>query len=83
MVNIKWFFYGLILLSFDNTNKVMQNFLQKFRRRSIVLEKPGFLFESLKNVTSSNYRRIQYETSHTFLAYQCLQKWDRDFSYFV
>ena len=71
MVNIKWFFYGLILLSFDNTNKVMQNFLQKFRRRSIVFEKPGFLFESLKNVTSSNYHRIQYETSHTFLAYKC------------
>ena len=38
---MKLFFYGLILLEFDNTNYVMQNNIQRFRQGSIVFEKPG------------------------------------------
>ena len=43
VVEIKLLFHGLILLSFDNTNQVMQNPKQKFRQRSIIFEKPGIL----------------------------------------
>ena len=32
----------------------------KFRQSSIVCEKPGFLSEKLKPLTSSNYHRVQY-----------------------
>ena len=60
VVNIKLFFYGLILLQFDNTNNVMQNPIQKFRLSSIVFEKPCILSENLKNSTSSNYPTVQY-----------------------
>ena len=60
MVQIKLFFYGLILLYFDNTNYVMQNTKQKFRQSSIVFEKPGILSENLKTLTSSNYLTVQY-----------------------
>ena len=38
----------------------MQNLIQKFRQSSIVFEKPGFLSEKLKTLTSSNYHRVQY-----------------------
>ena len=38
----------------------MQNPIQKFRRNSIVFEKPGILSEKLKTLTSSNYHRVQY-----------------------
>ena len=38
----------------------MQNPIQKFRQSSIVFEKPGFLSEKLKILTSSNYHRVQY-----------------------
>ena len=34
--------------------------MQKFRQSSIVFEKPGFLSEKLKTLTSSNYYRVQY-----------------------
>ena len=60
VVKIKLFFYGLILLLFDNTNQVMQNTIQKFRQSSIVFEKPGILSESLKTLASSNYPTVQY-----------------------
>ena len=86
VVNIKLFFYGLILLWFDNINKVMQNPIQKFRQSSIVFEKSGFLSEKLKTLTSSNYHRVLMffaETSHTFPFYQCLQRGVQDFFYFV
>ena len=43
VVNANLFFYGLILLKFDNNNQVMQNPMQKFRQSSIVLKIPGFL----------------------------------------
>ena len=68
VVDIKLFFYGMILLYFHNTNLVMQNPIYKFRQRSIVFEKPGILSDSLKTWTSSNYPTVQYfaETSHTF-----------------
>ena len=32
----------------------------KLRQTSIILKKPGFLFEKLKTLTSSNYHRIQF-----------------------
>ena len=38
----------------------MQNSIQKFRQSSIVFEKPGILPAKLKNLTSSNYRRVEY-----------------------
>ena len=38
----------------------MQNPIQKFRRSSIVFEKPGILSENLKTVMSSNYPTVQY-----------------------
>ena len=53
-------FYGLILLSFDNTNCVMQNTIQKFRQSSFVFEKPGILSENFNTLTSSNYPTVQY-----------------------
>ena len=33
---------------------------QKFRRNSIIFEKPGFFSKKLKTLTSSNYHRVQY-----------------------
>ena len=38
----------------------MRNPISKFRQSSIVFEKPGFLSEKLKTLTSSNYQRVQY-----------------------
>ena len=38
----------------------MQNPIKKFRQSSIVFEKPSFLSEKLKTLTSSNYHRVQY-----------------------
>ena len=38
----------------------MQNTIQKFRRSSIVFEKPGILSENLKSLTSSNYPTVQH-----------------------
>ena len=64
----------------------MRNPIQKFNQSSIVFEKPGFLSEKLKTLTSSNYHRVQIffaETSQTFPTYQCLQKGDRDYFYFL
>ena len=59
----------------------MQNLIQKFRKNSIVFEKPGILSENVRTLTSSNYPTVQYffaETSTTFSINQCLQKdmWD-------
>ena len=63
----------------------MQKTIQKFRRSSIIFEKPGILSENLKTLTSSNYPTVQYffpETSHTFSTYQCLLKGSWDFELF-
>ena len=38
----------------------MQNSIKKIRQSSTVFEKPGFLSEKLKILTSSNYNRVQY-----------------------
>ena len=38
----------------------MQNVIQKLRQSSIIFEKPGFLPEKLKTLTSSNYHKVQY-----------------------
>ena len=38
----------------------MQNIIQKCRQSSIVVEKPGFLSENLKTLTSTNYPTFQY-----------------------
>ena len=38
----------------------MQNPLLKFRQSSIISEKPGYLSEKLKALTSSNYDRVKY-----------------------
>ena len=38
----------------------MQNTMQKYGQNSIVFEKPGFLSENLKTLTSSNYPLVQY-----------------------
>ena len=51
-------FYGVILLQFGNTNQVIQNSIPKFRQSSIISEKPGYLFEKLKTLTSSNYQKV-------------------------
>ena len=59
MVNIKLFFYGLILLWFDNTNDVMQNSMYKFRQNYCFRE-TRFLSEKLKTLTSSSCHRFQY-----------------------
>ena len=34
--------------------------MQKFRKSSIVFEKPGILSENLKTLSSSNYPTVQY-----------------------
>ena len=39
---------------------VLQNLIPKFRQSSIISEKPGFLSEKLKTLTSFNYHRVQY-----------------------
>ena len=38
----------------------MQNPITKFGRSSIISEKPGYLTEKLKTLTSSNYHRVKY-----------------------
>ena len=77
VVNIKLIFYGLILLWFDNTNKVMQNPIQKFRQSSIVFEKPVFFYQK-------NWKLWRAPTTSIFFAetYECLQKGVRDFFLF-
>ena len=60
--------------------------MQKFRRSSIVFEKPGILSENVKTLRSSNYTTVQFffaKTSHRFPTYQYLQKGVQDFFCFV
>ena len=38
----------------------MQNPLLKFRLNSIISEKPGYMPEKLKTLTSSNYHKVRY-----------------------
>ena len=48
VVNIIFFFFGLIFLKFNNTNQFMENPRPKFSQSSIVSKKPGYLSEKLK-----------------------------------
>ena len=50
----------------------MQNPIQKFRQSSTVFEKPGFLSEKSKSLTSSNYHRGQYFLLKLRTRFQCL-----------
>ena len=55
----------------------MQNFIQKFGKSSLGFEKPVFLFEKLKTLTSSNYFRVQYfllKLADVSYLPQCLHK---------
>ena len=59
----------------------MRNLIPKLRQTSIISEKPGFLSEKLKALSSTSYHRFPYfftETLHTFSSQHCLQKhvWD-------
>ena len=45
---------------FGNTNIIMQDHLQKFRKSSIVFEKPGILPKRLKALRSFNYLMVQF-----------------------
>ena len=38
----------------------MQNAILKFRQSSCIFEKPDYLSEKLKTLTSSNYHRVHY-----------------------
>ena len=46
----------------------MQNSIPKFRESSIISEKPGYLSEKLKTLTSSKYRSLIFfaEILHMF-----------------
>ena len=55
VVNIKLVFTDWFFLLLDNTNYVMQNLIPKFRQSCIISEKPGYLSEKLKILTSCNY----------------------------
>ena len=81
VVKTKLFLHGLILIWFDNTNEVMQNNIQKFRKSFIAFEKPSILSENFENFELElSYHSIFFaETLHTFSTYQCLQKRLRDF----
>ena len=39
----------------------MQNPIPKFRKSSIISEKPGYLSEKLKTLTNSNYNKVYYQ----------------------
>ena len=36
----------------------MENAILKFKQSSVISEKPGYLSEKLKTLTSSNYHRV-------------------------
>ena len=70
--SIIFFFYGLILLWFDNTNKVMRNPKYKFRQSSIVFKKPVFCLKNWElwrapatsefNIFCWNFEHISYSS---------------------
>ena len=55
VVNLKLFFFwrNSFYNSYGNTNQVMQNLIPKLRQTAIISNKPGFLSEKLKTLTSS------------------------------
>ena len=56
VVNIKLGFTDQLF--FTLINKVMQNPILKFRQSSFFPEKPSYLSEKLKTLSSSNYHRV-------------------------
>ena len=59
----------------------MQNPVLKFRQNFFISEKPGYLSEKLKTLTSSNHHRVLIffaEILDTFPSCQCLKEgvWD-------
>ena len=50
VVKTKLFLYWLILIWFDNTNEVMQNNIEKYRKSFIAFEKPSILSENFENI---------------------------------
>ena len=58
MVKLKLAFMEWFFLQFGNTNQVIQSSIPKFRQNPIVSEKPGYLTEKLKTLTSFNYHKV-------------------------
>ena len=52
---MEWFF-----LQLGNTDQVIQNSIPTFRQSSIISEKPGYLSEKMKTLTSSNYYKVYH-----------------------
>ena len=73
-------FNGLIFLKFGNTNQVIQNLIPKFRRSSIISEKPDYLSIYLQSPQSLIFFG---KILHMFCTLLCLQKRVWDFFYFV
>ena len=58
VVNLKLAFTDWFFFKFGNTNQLMWNPIPKLRQSPIISEKPGYLSEKLKTVTSSNYHTV-------------------------
>ena len=61
----------------------MQNFLQKFRRSSLVFVKPGILSKNLKTFTRSNYHIFQYFLLKLHTRYLLTNVYKRVFGIFL
>ena len=76
----------MIFLWFGKTDQVIQNPMPKFRQTTIISEKTSFFVWKIENFDELQLPYCSMflaETSHTFSAYQYLQKDIRDFFYFV
>ena len=60
----------------------MQNPIPKFRQSSIISERPEYLSEKLKTLTSSNYHRIQYFLLTFCTRFQVYNAYERVFGIF-
>ena len=60
----------------------MRNPVKKFRQSPTVFDKPGFLSEKLKTLTSSNYHRVQYFLLKLRTRFLPTNIYKRDFSGF-
>ena len=58
MVKLKLAFMEWFFLQFGNTNQVIQSSIPKFRQNPIISEKPDYLTEKLKTLTSFNYHKV-------------------------
>ena len=55
-----YFFYVYFAFKLARVVNINLFFMDWFRQSSIVSEKPGYLAEKLKTLTSSSYHRVQY-----------------------